>query len=997
MTRNLLNCFFILSLCVSVAAKEINYQSISIPKIGDYSLRVLSPELIELRIISSNILEKTSDFTIIANGEFVGFDNVGFKRRPIYAPLARYDLRIENCFYINCQTIPNDSVVDVYKGVEKFTTQIHSNRDSPVIHINQEGYALNLQKKAFIGYYLGDLGEMVLPFNSFSLVDADTYSEVYVGQLVERRDYGYNYLPTPYQNVLEADFSAFQTSGKYRILVSGLGVSLPFLINDGVTISFTRAYALGIYHQRCGESNGLPFTRFYHGICHDDLVQIPNSYTNFVFTWNTISNYSGITNFNNPFQIAPRLISPETQLFPFINTGEIDVSGGHHDAGDYSKYTINSANFIHLLMFSVDYINGVKFLDNLGIPESGDGISDVLQEAKKEADFISKMQDLDGGFYFLVYPKNREYESGSLPENGDLQVVWPKNTSATAAAVAALAQCSSSLNFKRQYPEDAERYLAQAKLGWKFLTNAIFQYGKDGIYQKITHYGDNYTDKDELAWAACEMFLATGDTNYQSKLLEWFPDPTEPTTFRWGWWKMSEGWGNAIRSYAFSTITNKIQSYLTQCIQTITNAGNDARLWSEQNAYQTSFPLETKRYRSAGWYFSCSQAFDILAAQELFPNDKYVNALVGNMNYELGCNPVNVSYLTGLGHKRQFEIVDQYSQNDKRTMPKIGVPIGNIQNGFVWVNTYGTLLSDICYPPDEITPFYDRWGDAFNTTTEFVILDQARGLMVGSYLSALVDKTNALFKTNVIINTPTFSKMGSTNILSLKDIFINAKIIWEGRDNEPFVGAFYNFIPKNNGSQWVEVEIQYPDGSRFFGETNFVSDSDNIVWVEDSVPKGASVGSFIDNWNWLTNSYSGLAAHDSVNYSGLHEHWFWGAEDLLSINTNDILYTYVYLNSVNPPREIMLSWNNGTWEHRAYWGENLITYGQNDSSARRYMGQLPDLGKWIKLVVPASFVGLEGSILNGMSFSSYGGSLIWDCSGKESILAAPTGLNIKLK
>jgi hypothetical protein len=58
-------------------------------------------------------------------------------------------------------------------------------------------------------------------------------------------------------------------------------------------------------------------------------------------------------------------------------------------------------------------------MDNLGIPESGDGIPDVLQEAKWEADFLAKMQDADGGFYFLVYPKGREYESNVLPENGD--------------------------------------------------------------------------------------------------------------------------------------------------------------------------------------------------------------------------------------------------------------------------------------------------------------------------------------------------------------------------------------------------------------------------------------------------------------------------------------------------------------------------------------------------------------------------------------------------
>ena len=124
------------------------------------------------------------------------------------------------------------------------------------------------------------------------------------------------------------------------------------------------------------------------------------------------------------------------------------MRGGHHDAGDYGKYTINCAALVHTLVSAVDALPGVGQLDNLGIPESGDGISDVLQEAKWEADGLAKMQDADGGFYYMIYPLDREYEGDVLPENGDPQVVWPKNTASTAAAVAALAQCASSPRFK---------------------------------------------------------------------------------------------------------------------------------------------------------------------------------------------------------------------------------------------------------------------------------------------------------------------------------------------------------------------------------------------------------------------------------------------------------------------------------------------------------------------------------------------------------------------
>src|SRR5205814_9117768 len=140
---------------------------------------------------------------------------------------------------------------------------------------------------------------------------------------------------------------------------------------------------------------------------------------------------------------------------------------------------------------------GVGAMDNLGIPESGDGISDALQEAKWEADFVAKMQDADGAFYYSVYPQYREYEYDVLPDNGDPQIVWPKNTSATAAAVAALAQCSSSPTMKKQFPKAAALYLEKAKKGWDFLERAIKRFGKDGAYQKLTHYGNECMHDDE--------------------------------------------------------------------------------------------------------------------------------------------------------------------------------------------------------------------------------------------------------------------------------------------------------------------------------------------------------------------------------------------------------------------------------------------------------------------------------------------------------------------
>jgi hypothetical protein len=482
----------------------------------------------------------------------------------LYAPLRRRDLRIGNYLYLELSdTIGDHQIVvvqnpghDLWPATVQFSARNDPLRFSPALHVNQTGYLPDFPKKAMIGYYLGSLGEMDAGAEGatrFQILDANSGKEVFRGPLRPRSDQGF---PDPcYQQVLEADFTDFKTPGEYRLYVKGLGVSFPFRIDDAVAGAFARACALRIYHQRCGHANELPFTRFTHDVCHLAPADVPDMSGKFNEV-NAVLSKETADYRDHPRHTAPPLSSVAACLYPFVNRGPVDVHGGHRDAGDYSKYTINSASFIHHLVFAADVFPGVSELDNLGLPGSGDGKSDILQEAKGEADFLARMQDADGGFYFLVYPRDREYENNVTPDHGDPQVVFPKTTSATAAATAALAQCASSPVFKKQFPEAAALYLAKAKKGWAFLERAIARYGKDGSYQKITHYGNEFMHDDELAWAACELFLATGDPAFQEKLLEWL-HPADPANRRWGWWRLYDSYGCAIRSYAFAVKAGK--------------------------------------------------------------------------------------------------------------------------------------------------------------------------------------------------------------------------------------------------------------------------------------------------------------------------------------------------------------------------------------------------------------------------------------------------------
>jgi hypothetical protein len=1017
-----------------VRTNNIDGTSLQLAKPDESLLRVLAPTLLELKLIDTkspgtgplknwNFVNANGQanspaaakFSVVIDGQPVSVQAVGFKRRVISAPLIEYDLRVENSLYLQITSpVADGQFVQVtnpdgslWSTATKFQAIAEPQRYSPAIHVNQEGYVPALPKKAMIGYYLGDMGEMnIASASGFTLIDARSGAVAYRGSLTLRQDTGYNTTPLPYQQVLQADFSSFTTPGEYQLQVAGLGASLPFLINDGIAMGFARTYALGLYHQRCGSANVLPFTRFVHEACHVATAQIPvQADPQFAFTWATIASYGGESNADNPTQIAPKLTSEAAQLYPFVNKGTVDVSGGHHDAGDYSKYTINSAELIHYLMFSVDSIPGVAAMDNLGLPESGDGISDVLQEAKIEADYISKLQDADGGFYFLTYPKNREYESGTQPDHGDAQVVWPKNTSVTAAAVAALAECASSPLMKRHYPAAAAKYLQQAQLGWQFLANAIAKYGKAGAYQKVTFYSDHYTHDDELAWAACEMFLATGDTQYQQKLFAWFPNPSDSSTFRWGWWRMSECYGNAIRSYAFAARSGRLPqsaldaAYLANCESQVVAAGDDVLDWSAKNAYATPFPVATKRVRGAGWYFSLDQASDMVAAYQIDPKPAYIDALVGAMNYEGGTNPVNVTYLTGLGLKRQHEIVDQNSQSDRRVLPRTGIPLGNIQASFDYLQKYGAELSALSYPSDNAStgayPFYDRWADTFNVTTEFIAVNQARGFLATSFLATKTASATPAWKSAPAqISVPSAVALLDAPVTLTVQVpgldIGGARIVWEARDQEPSFGPTYTISPNNNGAQWVEVEIEWPDGRRSFGSNTFLANSPVVTWVAGALPVSANPGAGGgDSWTWTdsTNLPAGLTArsHQSSLTSGTHEHWFTASAATLDIAVGDTLYAWVYLDPLSPPKEIMLAWNDGTsWEHRAFWGADSVTYGTTGTTSRTNAGPLPAPGQWVKLSVSAKAVGLEGAVLSGMDFTVFDGRATWNATGKAS-------------
>lgn len=160
----------------------------------------------------------------------------------------------------------------------------------------------------------------------------------------------------------------------------------------------------------------------------------------------------------------------------------------------------------------------------------------------------------------------------------------------------------------------------------------------------------------------------------------------------------------------------------------------------------------------------------------------------------------------------------------------------------------------------------------------------------------------------------------------------------------------------------------------------------DIVWFDDALPEGAAGHAERDAWTWVAGNpppFSGGVAHQAEIAPGRHHHFFAGATQPLAVAEGDTLVAYVYLDPANPPRQVMLTWLAGHWEHRAYWGENLIDEGVNGTASRRHLGPLPPSGRWVRLEVPAHLVDMEGRAATGMGFTLFDGRATWDRAGKS--------------
>jgi hypothetical protein len=171
---------------------------------------------------------------------------------------------------------------------------------------------------------------------------------------------------------------------------------------------------------------------------------------------------------------------------------------------------------------------------------------------------------------------------------------------------------------------------------------------------------------------------------------------------------------------------------------------------------------------------------------------------------------------------------------------------------------------------------------------------------------------------------------------------------------------------------------------------------EDVVWLDDTFPNGAMLGGTGGRESWAFARspepvFSGETSHVMTDESAMgRQQFFLGALPPIEIKSlGDVLYTYVYIDPKAPPKEVMIQWHGDDWEHRAFWGADLIAFGAAGTPSRMSAGPLPRTGEWVRLEVKAKDVGFKpGDKIVGVSYDQHGGKVYWDKTGFE-LKAAP--------
>jgi endoglucanase len=541
----------------------------------------------------------------------------------------------------------NVSLSSVYYVHDPFNVR------SEAVHASQIGFrADDPDKNAFLSVWMGNGGGYTYPENmEFWLINDKTNEKVFSGKAVMQWE---GDLPEGIgtktnhvgADLLRLDFSSFSTPGRYRICVNGIGCGYPFEIDPVSTWKHAFEIAMkGLFVLRNGIPMGPPFTDFVRPrVFHpDDGVKVYQS------TCTLLNSGNGLNALGTDKNNFGNLVAGKTDKL------EPEAWGAYMDAGDWDR------RIQHLLtqrlQFELVEMNQEYFKDLcLFIPESGNDLPDIVDEALFGIDMYRRLQTKEGGIRGGVESSEHPIEgSTSWQESQTVLVYAPDHWSSYIyAGVAARAAHVLKMIGK---PDEAKKWETSAikAMEWAEVEYQRWMSGPD--YLKVTQRAKNAIPP-ERNLAAVELYRLTTNKKWHDVYLSTVKATRSDASF--------------IYARLDKTLVDR-KARQAAVDSLIAEANRIVRL-SENNAFGIT---NGSAGRAMGGYqsaYTIPASPVLVRAHYLTGDQKYLKTILRSGLYMAGANPLNMCMTTGLGSNPVRNALHEDTKHSGQPCP-IGITV----------------------------------------------------------------------------------------------------------------------------------------------------------------------------------------------------------------------------------------------------------------------------------------------------------------------------------
>jgi endoglucanase len=424
------------------------------------------------------------------------------------------------------------------------------------------------------------------------------------------------------QNVHTIDFGAYRTAGQGLTLVADGETSRPFDIGTAAYERLRLDAAKYYYTQR----SGIPV--------RDDLRP-------------------GYGRAAGHLNAAPNQGDADVPCQPGVCDYRLDVTGGWYDAGDHGKYVVNGGITTWELLSTYERALHARTGrpaalgdGTLAIPESGNKVPDILDEARWELEFLLKMQVPAGQpLAGMVHHKVHDEQWTGLPllpsDDPQKRELHPPTTAATLNLAATAAQAARLYRpYDRAFAAEA---LTAARTAWTAALAHPDVYADPADATGGGAYNDNDV-RDEFYWAAAELYLTTGERQFASHVLNsplHTADVFGATGFDWARTA-------APARLDLATVPSRLPGRDTVRRSVVQGADRYLATLKAQ-PYGMPYAPDGNAYDWGSNHQVLNNAVVLATAYDITGGAKYRDAAVQSMDYVLGRNALNISYVTGYG------------------------------------------------------------------------------------------------------------------------------------------------------------------------------------------------------------------------------------------------------------------------------------------------------------------------------------------------------------